>query len=100
MICQWLRWRDWQAPAAGLWFWQDRLKNEVDLVVELDLKLYPIECKRKEKPELQDLKGIRSFTGMYGPQAIGAAYIASLAERPFDVAPGITAVNGWRTWKL
>jgi hypothetical protein len=100
VIGQWLRWRDWQAPAAGLWYWQDRMKNEVDLVVELNLKLYPIECKRKERPDRHDLKGIRSFIGMYGEGAIGAAYVACLTAPSFEAAPGITAVNGWRTWPL
>ena len=100
VIGQWLRWRDWQSPAAGLWFWQDRLKNEVDLLVEVNFKLYPIECKRKEKPVPHDLKGMRAFIGMYGREAVGAAYVACLTALPFDLADGITAVNGWRTWPL
>jgi predicted AAA+ superfamily ATPase len=100
VICQWLRWRDWRAPAAGLWFWQDRMKNEVDLVVELDGRLHPVECKRKERPDPSDLKGMHAFRSFYTPREVGPAWIACLAERRFEVAPGITAVNGWTTWPL
>jgi predicted AAA+ superfamily ATPase len=100
VVCQWLRWRDWRAPAAGLWFWQDRMKNEVDLVVELDGRLHPVECKRKEQPDASDLKGMRAFLSFYGPGAVGPAWVACLTDRRFEVAPGVTAVNGWRTWAL
>jgi len=100
VICQWLRWRDWRAPGAGLWFWQDRMKNEVDLVVEIDGRLHPIECKGKELPGPSDLKGMHAFRSFYAPRELGPGWVACLAERRFDIAPGVTAVNGWTTWSL
>jgi hypothetical protein len=42
VIGQWIRWRDWLKPSASFWFWQDRTKNEVDLIVDLDGRLTPI----------------------------------------------------------
>lgn len=100
VICQWLRWRDWRVPSAGLWFWQDRMKNEVDLVVDLDGRLHPIECERKERPAASDLKGLNAFRSFYAPREIGPAWIACLTERRFEVADGVTAVNGWHTWAI
>ncbi len=43
---------------------------------------------------------MRAFFAMYGSEAIGAAYVACLTASPFDVAPGVTAVSGWRPWPL
>ncbi len=36
VVVQWLRWRERLNPVGVLWFWQDRTKNEVDLLVEAD----------------------------------------------------------------
>lgn len=100
VIGQWTRWRDWHNPAASLWYWQDRTKNEVDLLVEQDRKLYAIECKRTEKPHGDALRGIRKLIDMYGEETIAHAYIACTVTQAFDVADGITAVPGWQTWDL
>jgi predicted AAA+ superfamily ATPase len=100
IICQWLRWRDWKSTASGLWFWQDRTKNEVDLVIEKNQKLYPIECKRKENPDKNDVKGINKFIEMYGQGNIGSAYVACMTKATYDITKGITAVEGWKVWDL
>lgn len=100
VICQWLRWRDWHLPSTGLWFWRDRVNNEVDLVIERDAKLHPVECKRTERPNLSDLKGIRAFKEFYGESATGSAWIACQTNSTFDVAAGVTAISGWKTWSL
>jgi predicted AAA+ superfamily ATPase len=100
VICQWLRWRDWHSPSTGLWFWQDRTKNEVDLVVERDMRLHAIECKHSERPGSGDLKGIKAFRSFYGEKAMGSAWVACLTEQAFDIAPGVTAISGWDTWKV
>jgi predicted AAA+ superfamily ATPase len=100
VIGQWLRWRDWTSSAAGLWFWQDRTKNEVDLVIEVNQKLYPVECKRKENPDKKDIIGILKFIDMYGEKNIGRAYIACNTESRYDITKSITAIAGWKVWDL
>jgi predicted AAA+ superfamily ATPase len=100
IICQWLRWRDWKSTASGLWFWQDRTKNEVDLVIEKNQKLYPIECKRKENPDKNDVKSINKFIEMYGQGNIGGAYVACMTKAAYNITKGITAVEGWKVWDL
>ena len=97
---QWLRWRDWQQPAAGLWYWRDQPGNEVDLVIELDQRLIPIECKMAARPQAKSLRGIHAFRAMYEDHASTQAFIACTTTEPFDLEPGTTAVSGWTTWPL
>ncbi len=99
VVVQWLRWRDRHSPASSLWFWQDRTKNEVDLIVDADQLLYPIECKWKERLDKSDAKGIAKLRKFYG-DSVGPASIACTTEIAFDVAPRVTARSGWKPWDL
>lgn len=95
VVGQWLRWKHWQAPAASLWYWQNQSKQEVDLVVDHNGKLHPIECKWKELPDADDCRGIRSFRSMYPEERVGPAYVACNPSGSFEPQPGILAVSGW-----
>jgi uncharacterized protein len=99
VVTQWVRWRDWHCPAAGLWYWRNQGGDEVDLVIERDARLYGIECKIAERPAGHALRGLTKFRTLYGPAA-GPGYVACTTAQPFDLAPGITAVNGWQVWPL
>ena len=95
VVGQWIRHRDWRAPALQLWFWQDRTGREVDLLIETDQRLVPVECKWKEHPEPGDATGIRRLRALYG-DAVAEGFIACTTGSPFQVTPGVTAVPGWR----
>ena len=97
VIEQWLRRKYWHSPWMNLWFWQDRTKNEVDLLIESNQMIFPIECKRKERPDKSDLKGIRKLKEMYG-ETVGPASIASLSRETYDIAEGVTVRPGWLPW--
>lgn len=97
VVGQWLRHRDWNAPALQLWFWQDRTGREVDLLVEADQRLIPVECKWKERPGPGDAAGIGHLRNLYGA-AVAEGYVACTPSSPFEVASGVTAVSGWRLW--
>ncbi|WP_462324243.1 ATP-binding protein [Desulfoplanes sp.] len=100
VLNQWFKWRDWHRPSAALWYWRDQAGNEVDLLVEMNRKLYPVETKLKEHPTSKDTRGIDKMVKMYGAEDIGACYIACSTQTPFDVKPGVTAVNGRNVWEL
>ncbi len=100
VVTQWLRWKNNHHPEAALWFWQDRIKNEVDLLIEKDGLLHQIECKWKEVPDRSDLKGIRKFRDTYPDELLGNAFIACNTPHSFDLAPGVKAVDGWSPGKL
>jgi len=94
VVGQWFRYRDWEKPQMGLWFWRDQSSNEVDLIVELEGSLIPIEIKHKQRPTPADAQGIRKFKELYGASCHHRAGIACLTVDEWDVAPGIQAFNG------
>ena len=100
VIMQWLRWRDWHEPSLNLWYWRDQGGNEVDLVLERDQKLFPVECKLAERPDEKALQGIRRLKAFYGHDLVKRAYVACPVSAPYELAPGVTAVSGWKTWRI
>ena len=90
-----IRYRDWHAPSLQIWFWQDRTGREVDLLLEADQRLVPVECKWKERPDAGDAAGIRRVRALYG-SAVAAGFVACTTGSAFQVAPEVTAVPGWR----
>lgn len=95
VVAQWIRYRDWRAPAIQLWFWRDRTAREVDLLVEADQRLVPIECKWKERPAAGDAAGIRHVQQVYG-ETVADGQVACTASAPFQIADRVTAAPGWR----
>jgi predicted AAA+ superfamily ATPase len=100
VVSQWLRRRDWHEPSLGLWTWRDQTGNEVDLVLEKDRRLIPVECKLTERPGSKDLSGIHKLKTFYGEDAMAHAYLACPIDLPYDVAPGVTAMPGWEPWDV
>lgn len=94
VIGQWIRYRDWIRPQMGLWFWRDQSANEVDLIIEIDGDLMPIEIKYKERPTASDAQGIRKFMDIYGSSSLGFAGIACLTSGEWEVSPGVVAFDG------
>jgi uncharacterized protein len=100
VIGQWVRQRDWRAPSMALWHWRNQSGTEVDLVIEKDRELIPVECKLAERPDGGDLKGIRSFRKFYGDQQTKHSFLACPVDMPFDLDDGVSAVPGWTCWEL
>ena len=100
VVTQWLRWRDWHEPSLGLWYWRDQGGNEVDLLLERDLKLFAVECKLSEHSDKKAVRGIKRLKKFYGNEHIVRSYVACPVEMSFDIEPGVTAISGWKTWEL
>jgi hypothetical protein len=101
VVSQWIRWRDWNQPSAALWFWRNQSNSEVDLVVEFEGRLTPIEIKLSERPRVSDLNGIRAFRDFYaGHETVGPGWVACTALDRFDIDSTTTAVPGWVPWEL
>ncbi|MCC6523769.1 MAG: ATP-binding protein [Polyangiaceae bacterium] len=100
VVGQWHRWRDWHAPAAGLWFWQDRSGNEVDLLIELDARLVALECKLGSRPTAHDARGIAKLRAFYGADQVSAAFVACTADAPHEIADGVVARSGFTSWEV
>lgn len=100
VIGQWRRWQHWEAPAANLWFWQNQQQLEVDLVVEYEGRLHPIECKYKELPDDHDARGLRAFAKFYPPERLAPGQLASLSPNLWTTHDGIGVRPGWSPWPL
>jgi uncharacterized protein len=100
VVSQWLRYRDWFDPSMGLWYWRDQGGNEVDLILEKDQQMFPIECKVSERPDRKSMRGIKRLKQVYGKDVIDRSFIACPIETSFDIEKNTTAVSGWTTWKL
>lgn len=100
VVAQWLRWRDWREPSAGLWYWRDQSGNEVDLLVERSGRLWGIECKLSERPSARDARGLKRMTAFYGEGEVAGRFVACGAKAPHDIEEGVTAVPGWDVFDL
>lgn len=61
-----LAWRDARIERAEVLYWRTAIGEEVDLVVESDAGLLPIEVKSTSRPRLGDAATLRSFRSEYG----------------------------------
>lgn len=61
-----LVWRDARLERADVSYWRTAAGEEVDLVVEADGRLLPIEIKATERPRLADSIHLHTFRQEYG----------------------------------
>lgn len=62
-----LAWRDSRTRTPGIHYWRTTTGQEVDLVVEHEGRLLPIEVKATARPRLADTAHLRAFRADYGP---------------------------------
>jgi len=75
-----------------LFHWRAHSGAEVDLVLERDGKLYPIEIKLTSNPKKADARGILALQAAYPETQVMPGLVICQCERPFPVATGVTAV--------
>lgn len=79
--------RGWQAP---IWFYRTKDKQEVDLVIEEDGRLFPVEVKLTASPNPRDLRGIRALER--ADAELGQGALLCLVEEPFAVSRTVEAL--------
>lgn len=67
-----------KSPLQNLKFWRSKMQQEVDLIIENQNKLIPIECKFKISQNSRDYSGIKSFMDKYSVADKG--FVASIAK--------------------
>jgi len=72
--------------------WRTSAGAEVDLVLEQDGKLYPIEIKCKTVLNKHDTRGIRAFRETYTKQKIMPGLIIYAGDKVYEVAEEVLAV--------
>lgn len=73
------------AMKPNLFHWRTSGGAEVDVVLERNGVLFPIEVKAKSHPTLLDLRGIKSFRETYPRRKIGKGLVIAPAEASFQI---------------
>jgi predicted AAA+ superfamily ATPase len=90
-----LAWRDARLERADLFYWRTTAGQEVDLVIEADDRILPIEIKATHRPRLRDARNLLAFRAEYGAQA-RAGLLLHTGESVEWLAPGVLAAPWWR----
>lgn len=90
-----LAWRDARLEPAEVMYWRTASGEEVDLVVEADDGLLPIEIKATARPRLGDVKNLLSFRTEYGKKARAGLLLHTGSQIEW-LAPDILAAPWWR----
>ena len=90
-----LSWRDGRTGRAEILYWRTASGEEVDLVVETDGRLLPIEVKATSRPRIKDAAHLRSFRAEYGDEA-RAGLLLHTGDAVEWLLPDVLAVPWWR----
>jgi hypothetical protein len=84
----------WPMP-PNLYHFRSYGGAEVDLILELDGTLFPIEFKAKSNPSRNDGRGIGAFRECFTAERIGPGLIICAVDRPRRLAENLFAVPWW-----
>jgi len=90
-----LGWRDTQIPRPEILYWRTASGAEVDLVIEHQGKLLPIEIKASDKPRLADTQALTLFREEY-PDLARTGLLLHGGEQVEWIAEGVLAAPWWR----
>ncbi len=68
---------------------------EVDLILEMNGRLYPIEIKAKSNPSRNDGRGIGAFRACFPTENIGPGLILCAVEQPLPLDDNLMAIPWW-----
>jgi predicted AAA+ superfamily ATPase len=63
----------------NLKFWQDKNENEIDLVIEENSQIFPVEIKFKQNLKSEDFRGIEAFLKSY--RKIRKSYLINIGSQ-------------------
>lgn len=92
-----LAWRDARLDRVELAYWRTTIGEEVDLVIEANGQLLPIEVKGTAKPRLADCGPLRAFRQEYGRKA-RAGLLLHTGRTVEWLSPDVLAVPWWRVF--
>ena len=74
----------------NLYFYRDKEKREIDLIIEENDKLYPIEIKKKSNPNKDDIKNFKVLEKFN--KNIGDGAVVCLADKDLPIVRGVTKI--------
>jgi predicted AAA+ superfamily ATPase len=75
---------------ANMYFYRDKDKKEIDLIIERNGNLYPIEIKRSANPNINDIKNFNLLKQFKKP--IGQGALICLIDEPLALSENIAAM--------
>ncbi len=94
VVAGWVKAFRHRGVPPSLYYWRSREGLEVDLLVERNGVLTPIEVKASATITPTHAAEVRKWRALAGQPDVPAALIADV-DRPFSVAPGVRAVPWW-----
>ncbi len=88
-----------RSDPASLWFYRDRRGLEVDLVIEYQGRLIPIEVKQTEVPTKRDIANLKKFRALNSAAKLEPGYLACATKQTYliddvSVIPA-ASFDGW-----
>ncbi len=68
---------------------------EVDLILEIDGVLYPVEIKAKSNPSRRDVRGFAAFKDCFPNEKIGNGLLVCSIEQPLQLSDDVVAIPWW-----
>lgn len=72
-----------------LYYWRTQIGQEVDLIIEVNGKIIPIEIKAQKNISLKDVSGLATFLQEY---KVEKGYVISLDDKPYKIDSNITVI--------
>lgn len=88
-------WRDARISRPEIFYWRTQTNEEVDLVVEVDGRLIPIEVKSTTRPRISDAIHLLTFQAEYGTRSRAGLLLHTGSELSW-LTPTVLAVPWWR----
>lgn len=79
-----------------LYFWRDKERREIDLIIAEDGELFPIEVKLTATPTVRDVRGISALQKK-GAQ-LGKGMVACMVDEPFPLTADVEAMSPDIVW--
>lgn len=90
-----LSWRDGYTERPEIFYWRTATGEEVDLVIEAQGRLLPIEVKTTPRPRLADARALRSFRAEYN-KAARAGLLLHTGNALEWITADVLAAPWWR----
>lgn len=82
----------WLSPSPKMYHWRTYAGAEVDMIIEYDGRLYPIEVKATSRPRRRDISGITAFRKQHANMTVATGLVLAPLDRVIPLSENDYAV--------